>query len=227
MGDHAVSLAFDNGIQDAQHQRILQGHVWLQQQRNTWILDIIPAYTSITIVYDPILLRKMGVDPLSACYDLLKNMWQHVLHEPALQTTPAIREVPVCYHSSLAPDLEAVAHQHKLSIDDLIHIHSKTTYRVYMNGFLPGFAYMGILDERIATPRLSNPRTQVPAGSVGIAGQQTGIYPVASPGGWNIIGRTPLALLRPDQEQPCVLEPGNIVQFKPIDLHHFHNWSAL
>lgn len=172
-------------------------------------------------------MHKNGANPVSTCRILLENMLQHAMHAPSFQNTQIIREIPVCYHPSLAPDLEAVALLHNLSIEELIHIHTATTYRVYMNGFLPGFAYLGILDEKIATPRLSNPRTHVPAGSVGIAGQQTGVYPVASPGGWNIIGRTPLALLLPEQEPPCLLVPGNFVQFKAIDLHHFLNWPAV
>ncbi|RLF64854.1 MAG: allophanate hydrolase, partial [Thermoplasmata archaeon] len=109
-----------------------------------------------------------------------------------------------------------------LTEDDVIEIHSKPTYRVYMLGFTPGFAYMGGLDERIAAPRLETPRKKVPAGSVGIAGKQTGIYPIESPGGWRLIGRTPLKLFDPKKDPPTLLLPGDLVKFVPIDKEEFY-----
>ncbi len=137
-----------------------------------------------------------------------------------------IIRIPVCYETICAPDLLSLASIKGITTDELIRLHSSTTYRVFMNGFLPGFAYMGKVDETIAAPRLTTPRQKVPAGSVGIAGDQTGIYPMESPGGWQLIGRTPLALFNTDSSKPCLIEPGDQVQFYPISWNEFQNWSA-
>jgi inhibitor of KinA len=134
--------------------------------------------------------------------------------------------IPVCYAKTFAPDLEDLALQNKISQEEVIRIHTSATYRVYMIGFLPGFAYMGRVDERIVTPRRSQPRTMVPAGSVGIAGEQTGIYPFASPGGWNIIGQTPVALFDVKRKQPVLLQPGDEVTFYSITEHEFTNYQG-
>ena len=125
-----------------------------------------------------------------------------------------IINIPVFYNGE---DLKDVAMQHQLTVEEVIKIHTERTYRVYMIGFLPGFAYMGKVDERIATPRHGRPRTNVPAGSVGIAGFQTGIYPLNSPGGWQLIGQTPLKIFDTKKEVPCLLKAGNIVQFVSIN----------
>ena len=134
--------------------------------------------------------------------------------------------IPVCYHSSLAPDLHLLAVQLHLTTDELIRIHVATTYRVFMLGFLPGFAYMGPVDQRIVAPRHDRPRSAVPAGSVGIAGAQTGIYPMQSPGGWQLIGRTPLQLFTPHLLPPCLLQPGDEVVMYPISLDEFNQWPT-
>jgi inhibitor of KinA len=123
----------------------------------------------------------------------------------------------------LAADLQELASMHKLTIEGIIEIHCSKIYRIYMIGFLPGFAYMGTVDSRIVSPRKSKPRTNVPAGSVGIAGSQTGIYPFDSPGGWQLIGQTPLLLFDPTKENPTLLEPGDQVSFHTISLEEFHH----
>ena len=128
-----------------------------------------------------------------------------------------IVEIPVIYGGKYGPDIEFVASYNGLSVDDVIELHTKPLYRVYMLGFLPGFAYLGGMDERIATPRLENPRKRVPSGSVGIAGKQTGWYAIESPGGWRIIGRTPLRTFNPSKEPPSIVLPGDYVKFKAID----------
>ncbi len=130
--------------------------------------------------------------------------------------------IPVCYDLSLAPDIEFVASQHALTTQQVIALHTSTAYRVYMIGFQQGFPYMAAVDKQIATPRKSNPRTSVPAGSVGIAGDQTGIYPFTSPGGWQLIGQTPLQMFNKNNHQPTLLQPGDEVQFYPISLSAFH-----
>jgi len=132
-------------------------------------------------------------------------------------------QVPVCYDLSLGLDLKELAALHHLSIETFIEIHTQKTYRVYMIGFLPGFAYMGTVDKKIVSPRRASPRTQVPAGSVGIAGAQTGIYPFTSPGGWQIIGQTPIPLFDTHKTAPSYFEPGDEVRFQPISVEEFHH----
>lgn len=161
-------------------------------------------------------------------YDFLQAHLS-ALFETSISSNPKHADpvrIPVCYDSSLGPDLVSLANTHGLSAEEVIQIHTSRLYSVYMLGFLPGFAYMGTVDPRIQTPRRAAPRTQVPAGSVGIAGMQTGIYPLASPGGWQLIGRTPLPVFQPDASSPSLLQPGDHVQFYPITLQAFETWPA-
>jgi inhibitor of KinA len=141
--------------------------------------------------------------------------------EPRPGPPGAVVEVPVCYGGELGPDLAAVAQFGACSEEDVITMHADVTYRVYMLGFVPGFAYMGSVDDRIAAPRRATPRTVVPPGSVAIAGRQTGVYPIATPGGWNIIGRTPMKLFDPNRQQPSCFRAGDSVRFKPITRREF------
>jgi inhibitor of KinA len=133
--------------------------------------------------------------------------------------------IPVCYGEELGPDLLDVAERAGLAPSDVITLHASVTYRVYMVGFSPGFPYMGMVPDRIAAPRLPTPRRQVAAGSVGMAGNQTGIYPQPSPGGWRIIGRTPVRLFDLRRPKPCLINAGDQVQFVPIDMEEFSNLS--
>ncbi|MDB5197332.1 MAG: hypothetical protein JWP88_1703, partial [Flaviaesturariibacter sp.] len=132
--------------------------------------------------------------------------------------------IPVCYDQAFAPDLKTVAAQAGLSVEEVIHIHTHTSFRVYMIGFLPGFAYMGEVPDAIAVARRSEPRTKVSAGSVGIAGKQTGIYPFDSPGGWQLIGKTPASLFRKKEASPTLFQPGDEVLFYPITINEFTNY---
>eukprot|EP01136_Pigoraptor_vietnamica_P038048 Opistho-1_new@106825 len=154
----------------------------------------------------------------------MESQLQEATRSVALDTATIANRItiPVCYDLSLAPDLVELATLHQLSVEEVIQLHTAQTYRVYMIGFLPGFAYMGSVDERIRTARKANPRTKVPAGSVGIAGEQTGIYPLDSPGGWQLIGQTPLPLFDATRTDPCLLQPGDEVQFCSISLTAFH-----
>ena len=139
---------------------------------------------------------------------------------------PRIVEIPVCYGGDLGPDLDDVAARHETTPDEVVRIHSGADYLVYMVGFMPGFAYLGGLPDEIATPRRSSPRTAVPAGAVGIGGQQTGVYPLESPGGWNLIGRTPLRIFDLSRETPSLLATGDRVRFCPISLDRYQRWPA-
>ena len=147
--------------------------------------------------------------------DVLKNI------EKSLDSIeiplPKIIEIPTTYGGEYGPDIENVANQNRISVEEVIKIHSSKTYLIYMLGFTPGFPYLGGMDERIATPRLKTPRTKIAGGSVGIAGSQTGIYPIDSPGGWQLIGKTPLMLYSPHRESPILLSSGDYIKFVPIN----------
>ena len=169
------------------------------------VRDVVAAFRSVAVYFDPLLADANDVS------DLLTQ----TAGEPSVVTSGRAVEIPVVYGGDSGPDLLGLATARSLHPDDVVAIHAGTAYRVFMLGFLPGFAYLGPVDERIAAPRRSTPRVHVPAGSVGIAGRQTGIYPRESPGGWQIIGRTPVALFDPDRDPPALLAPGDTVRFAP------------
>ncbi len=172
-------------------------------------METIPAYGTLLIHYDPLLLEY------SKANQWVKSKLQQI--QDAESRSPRQIEVPVKYGGVYGPDLEPVAAYHDLQVEDVIRIHSERIYMVYMMGFTPGFPYMGKLDDAIITPRLEVPRTNVWAGSVAIAGSQTGIYPVDSPGGWHSLGHTPLKLFDPLSKNPFLFAPGDTVKFVPIE----------
>lgn len=178
------------------------------------ITDITLSYETIGVFYDP-----CCAGPLEL---LIQNL-RHAILSGVAETKPAAREIeiPVCYEVEFAIDLVEVAKRAKLSIDRTVQLHSSAQYRVACVGFTPGFPYLSGLPRELATPRRATPRTQVPAGSVAIGGTQTGIYPQASPGGWNIIGRTPLRLFDPAKDPPSLVRAGDLVRFRPIDRKEF------
>jgi inhibitor of KinA len=180
----------------------------LQTNPLTGIVEAVPAYRSILILYDP----------LQLSIKRLKSYLLDLDQRAGLQVLPPTRtvDIPVAYGGPFGPDLDFVARFHHLTPEEVIQIHSAREYLVYLVGFSPGFPFLGVLDERIHTPRLETPRTRVPIGSVAIANQQTGIYSVDSPGGWRIIGRTPLRLYRPHENPPVLVRVGDKVRFHPI-----------
>ncbi len=221
-GDHAYTLDAGQQINVDVNRCIIRLFQQIQQQKPSYILDIIPAYSSITIVYNPLSFTGSDINPETIIHQCFTDAIQQTENTTIPKSSTIIR-IPVCYHPTLAPDLESLCHQQQIDIDTLITLHTQKTYRVFMNGFLPGFAYMGTVDGRIATPRHASPRKQVPAGSVGIAGHQTGIYPFESPGGWQLIGRTSVSLFNPHSDNPCLLKPGDEVQFYSIPLEIFYS----
>jgi inhibitor of KinA len=221
LGDNAVMIEWEQRIDPNIHEQVMKAFHYLQSLKLSYITDLIPAYASLAVLYDAAGIRQKIKRPARA--------WISAFITRTLQQTPdtvatASRslQIPVCYHPSLAPDLSAMAQQKGISETDLITLHTAQTYTVYMLGFLPGFPYMGKVDDQLASPRLKQPRTQVAAGSVGIAGEQTGIYPLSSPGGWNIIGQTPIRLFDPAAKDPCYCRPGDQVQFVPVTLETFY-----
>lgn len=178
------------------------------------VIETIPSYRSLLVEYDVGALNYAEIRDLVSVLVERTAAMETTISEPEQATE--LHQIPVAYGGELGPDLETVAEHAKLDIDEVIAIHSGTDYHVFMLGFAPGFPYLGGMDERIACPRLSTPRTRVPAGSVGIAESQTGVYPNESPGGWQLIGRTPIALFDVDADPPAAMLPGTQVNFVPI-----------
>ncbi len=207
-------------MQERINKRVLQLAAQLHKTPMEGLLDVIPAYSSLTVIYDPLSIHLIATDCISTYVTDWLNEFITRLPETALEA-PRKMIIPVCYHPSLGPDIEGMAAEKNMSLNALIAFHTSVTYRVYMTGFLPGFAYMGMVDDKIATARKATPRQFVAAGSVGIAGSQTGIYPLDSPGGWNIIGQTPVKVFDKEREQPCLLKPGDEVVFEMISRNDF------
>lgn len=207
-GDSAILIELADEINDDVNDRVHALTQALLDQARPEILDLIPAYSSLLVCYDPA--RTAFV----AMCDFLKTLLDSP-HAHILASTRLI-EIPTTYGGAFGPDLAFIAQQSGLSEDEVARLHASVTYRVYFVGFSPGFAYLGAVPAQIAAPRLETPRTRVPAGSVGIAGRQTGIYPMESPGGWRLIGRTSLELFDPERDPPAFLRPGDRVRFVPM-----------
>jgi inhibitor of KinA len=221
-GDHALTIVLGNLIAQETSEYILVFSQYLHQLQIEGVRDIIPAFQTITVVYDLASLKKKY--PFESAYEKIKHIIVHAAEAFSMQGIQGGRrmEIPVCYDISLAPDLAELAMTKQMDREEVIRLHTSVIYRVYMIGFLPGFAYMGTVDEKINTPRKETPRVRVPKGSVGIAGAQTGIYPVDSPGGWQLIGKTPLQMFDASQKEPCFLRPGDEVVFSAISLSEFN-----
>jgi inhibitor of KinA len=183
------------------------------------------AFTSIAVHYDPLIAAQgTSMTPYARVVDDLTAALDGLTAE---RLPPArVVEIPVCYGGALGPDLEDVARAHEITADEVVRIHTSGDYLVYMVGFMPGFAYLGGLSTKLATPRRTTPRTVVPAGTVGIGGSQTGVYPLDSPGGWNLIGKTPLAVFDITRPQPALLATGDRVRFRAVTASDFRNWPA-
>lgn len=224
LGDSALLLNFGNAIDENLNELVVSVYHQLRKHPLPGLVEAVPAYNSIAVYYHPGAVRIQGngqntaFESMSqAIRKLLEKGRGHQPKEGKLVT------IPVCYDYDFAPDLKWIVRRNKISENEIIRIHASATYRVYMIGFLPGFPYMGVLDERIAAPRKAAP-VMVEEGSVGIAGNQTGIYPFQSPGGWQIIGRTPLRLFDVSvKNNPALLQTGDLVQFTSITRDEFEN----
>lgn len=208
-GDSAVIVEFENQINEEINHAVTSYVQILNKNRINGIVDIVPTFCSVMIQYDPAFIS----------YTELTKKLQLLFHSDNTIDLNERRmiEIPVCYGGKYGPDLGFVASHAGLSEEEVIKIHSSKKYLIYMLGFLPGFPYLGELDPRIFTPRLSKPRLQIWAGSVGIGGEQTGLYPLDSPGGWQIIGTTPVEPYKPDRNPPIIYEAGDYIRFIPID----------
>jgi KipI family sensor histidine kinase inhibitor len=212
-GDCGILVVFGEGIDESLNKKVRAFDRTLQHENLPGIQETVPAYCSLLIVYDP----------ATISYQALRNGLEGLEASISVEGMAPSRlvEIPVVYGGDFGPDIRTVAEHHGLGEDDVIRLHSSARYLVYMTGFTPGFPYLGGMPLEIATPRLEQPRLRVPAGSVGIAGRQTGVYPLESPGGWRIIGRTPLRLFDPQKPDPVRLHAGDNVQFKPVNATEF------
>jgi KipI family sensor histidine kinase inhibitor len=213
IGDSAVVVEFEARIDPAISDRALDLARAIAAIRPTGVRDIVPTYHAVTVHFDP-----WGTDVVS----LFERLGREAERRPPQASGgQAMIRIPVCYGGAYGPDLLEVAAWSGLGEDEVVGRHASAVYRVFMLGFLPGFAYLGSVDRTIAMPRKDSPRVRVPEGSVGIAGEQTGVYPQTSPGGWRIIGRTPMRLFDLSRPQPFLLGPGDLVRFYRIEAAEF------
>src|SRR6478736_3836891 len=222
LGDQALMLEMGDAINESTHRRVQAAWRALSAEPLPGVSEAVPAYTSVTPFSDPWQVVQAGA-PEREIVSWLKAKVLARLKDPpkSAKSKPRTIEIPVCYGGEFGPDLARVAAQAKLSPEEVIKRHSKATYLVYLIGFAPGFPYLGGLPKELATPRHAKPRMAVPAGSVGIAGEQTGIYPQVTPGGWNLIGATPLKLFQPQSKPPVLLQAGDEEKFKPVTAEEF------
>lgn len=208
-GDSSLLIEFGDEISPEINKKITATVQLMKAQQIEGVVDLIPAFCSLLINYDPRIIT----------YESLQKRMEHLvkLDVTAEQASKKVIEVPVCYGGEYGPDIDNIAEHAGLSVEEVIKIHSSRDYLIYMLGFLPGFAYLGGLEECLHTPRLANPRIKINAGSVGIGGSQTGIYPLDSPGGWQLLGMTPVTVYDPLREVPILYEAGEYIRFVPVD----------
>ncbi|MBX4265346.1 5-oxoprolinase subunit PxpB [Clostridium estertheticum] len=218
-GDRALVVEFGDKIEERVNSKIRSLTVAIAQEGIIGINETIPTYRSLMVIYDPIIME------LDELIGMIKSIILK-MHELELPGAKVI-EIPTLYGGEYGPDIEFVAKHNKISIDEVIKIHTDREYLIYMIGFTPGFPYLGGMSDKIEAPRLQNPRTKIPAQSVGIAGKQTGIYPVESPGGWQLIGRTPVKLYDPCREEPVLLNAGDYIKFISIDENEYKSIEDL
>ncbi len=226
LSETALLLSFGNTIQLQKHEQLMHVKQIVEQTPFKGFVETVPAYNSLAVYYNPLEIEK---DDLSKSIQdnvitLLKEQIKNLQSEAAAINSTIV-EIPVCYDDEFGIDLPELSKTLNLSTEEIIKLHSSKTYKVYMLGFTPGFGYMGIVDEKIITRRKKQPRLKVEAGSVAIAGNQTGIYPLQTPGGWNIIGKTTLKLFDKTKEQPFLLKAGYEVKFIAITKEEFNNWT--
>ena len=217
MGDRGLLLEFGDEISREINEKVRRMALAIQAEILEGIIEAVPTYRSLLIIYNPSTL------PLE---DLKKRL--ELIEEGLRQTPlpqPNLIKIPVAYGGFYGPDLEGVAEYHQISQEEVIRLHCSKPYLIYMIGFMPGFPYMGELPQALVTPRLKTPRLIVPKGSVAIAQKQTGIYSMESPGGWQLLGRTPVDLFDPNNNPPSILQMGDFVQFYPVTEKEFENWS--
>ena len=226
LGDSALAIDFGNVISEDINKKVISLFKALQKKPLPGMIEGVPAYSSLNIIYDPVFIRK-NFSKNNTAFDWVKEQTEKFLqtHNESEAEPSRFIKIPVCYEEEFGTDIARIAKAKQLSREEIIQLHASKKYRVYMVGFLPGFPYMGEVDEKIAMSRKPQPQP-VAAGSVGIAGRQTGIYPLPSPGGWVIIGRTPLKLFDPGNGHPTLLNAGDMIEFYPISKEEFFTMGS-
>ncbi len=212
-GDRGLLVECGDAIDPAINDRVRALKALATRRPPAGVTELVPAYRSLLVIYDPL---RTDPQQLMTAFTALGRQVRR-MDIPAPKTV----DIPVCYSDEFGPDIDFVARHNKISVDDVIRQHTAPVYRIYMIGFAPGFAYLGGLPESLHTPRLTSPRMAVPAGAVGIANDQTGMYPVEIPGGWRIIGRTPLILFDPDRPEPVPYAAGDRIRFTAISRQRY------
>lgn len=223
IGDQAVMINLSDNLDESIFAKVQSLSSYLENHPFPWMIEYIPAFTSITIIYDPIKIIQTTASIEHLPYEYVQKQLISILSQNLTEKEMKQRtiKIPVCYGGMYGPDLEFIAETNQLTIDEVIDIHSSGDYTVQMLGFAPGFPYIKGMSEKIAAPRKKTPRFKIPARSVGIGGSQTGIYSIETPGGWQIIGRTPLPLFQPEESPPSLLRAGDKIQFVPISEEEF------
>ena len=212
-GDTAITVCFENEISKEVNGFVTSFTCAVEQKGIKGVIELIPAFNSVTVLYDSTVVPSYT----------LKIKLERIIKKlgNSQQSSAVLYKIPVCYEEEFSPDMKNVEAHTGLSREEIIEIHSSTDYLIYMLGFLPGFAYLGEMDKRLATPRLDSPRVEISRGAVGIGGEQTGIYPVASPGGWQLIGRTPILVYDRERENPILYKSGDYIRFVPISRNEY------
>lgn len=218
LSEQALVIETGTIINKESEQAVRKLSALLEKEAPDWLIEFIPAFTTVTVFYNPCRLRQAEAEQ-----ELTRLMAQlDEVEAPA----PRQIEIPVCYGGDFGPDLRFVAEHNGLTEEEVVNIHTSGTYSVHMIGFAPGFPFIGGMSEKIAAPRRKSPRLRIPERTVGIAGMQTGVYPIETPGGWQLIGRTPLRLFVPEQDIPSLLRAGDEIRFTQIDEAEYREQEA-
>ena len=210
-------IEFGSEINEDINKRIRTFCTYLDEHPFKGMIEYVPAFASVSVIYNPLDINNKYP------YEVVKDILEDIIYKLdfSFMDREHVVEIPVCYSGEFGPDIEHVAEINNLTVDEVIKVHSDGKYLVYMIGFAPGFPYLGGMSEKIAAPRRESPRTAIPKGSVGIAGMQTGVYPIETPGGWQLIGRTPIKLFDLDGDTKSLLKPGDIAKFYPISYEEY------
>lgn len=241
LGDCAVLVQLGTAVDEATYRKVQLFTEHLDRHPFAGMIEYVPAFTTVAVYYDSLqvyrsYMKRIAANSTEAAsmqadvnpYEIVAERLQSMLGliADAERGTPKIVEIPVCYGGEFGPDLDEVARHNGISVEEVISIHTSGEYLVYMIGFAPGFPYLGGMSSRIAAPRKETPRLAIPGGTVGIAGNQTGVYPIETPGGWQLIGRTPVPLFLPERFPPTLLAAGNVVRFYPISRSDYERWEV-
>lgn len=217
-GDRGLLVEYGDVIDPDVNNKVRSMAIIMEKESSKSVIETIPTYRSLLIIYDPAITNPTKLEKEILA---LEERLSQIKIPP-----PDTVEIPVCYGGEFGPDIQFVADHNSITKDDVVRIHSEADYQIYMIGFTPGFPFLGGLPKELHTPRLETPRSFVPERSVGIANNQTGIYPLASPGGWQLIGKTPLKLFAPEHSNPFIYKVGDRIKFKPISTEDYYRLAG-